>query len=418
MSRPCFRHLSNIAVLRTLDEEVALGRQGTTKVLALITEVEVRRIYADEGYPSLWEFCVKRLGFSEDEAGRRIHASRAARRFPVILDLIADGRLHLSGVKLLKPHLTPATANSLLRASIHKTRDEIRQLLADRFPCPDVPTRVVPLSATPIDPQSSENITQPFPVPEDECLSPVPGPVKMSPNSEVSELEPPSPTLAAWSPQPVQTPAAEGSAPRGVEPNIQRSQVEPLGLERYGLHLTLRKITHDKMRRLEELLGSQVAAGDLDAVLEHAFDVAIAQLEKRKFAKTSRPRTTVARRTSQDPRYVPARVRREVSKRDGERCTFVGDGGKRCDCRRDLEFDHVEPVARGGEATLANLRLRCRAHNQLEAERTFGHAFMNGKREAAVEARGRNAGCSAARGARPLGLSEGARSQDGGGCPR
>ncbi len=49
--------------------------------------------------------------------------------------------------------------------------------------------------------------------------------------------------------------------------------------------------------------------------------------------------------------------------------------------RDGLEFDHIVPVARGGESTEDNLRLRCRAHNQLEAERTFGAGFMRRKRE-------------------------------------
>jgi hypothetical protein len=46
-------------------------------------------------------------------------------------------------------------------------------------------------------------------------------------------------------------------------------------------------------------------------------------------------------------------------------------------------LDHVEPLARGGDATVANLRLRCRTHNQYEAERSFGSEFMHRKREEA-----------------------------------
>jgi 5-methylcytosine-specific restriction endonuclease McrA len=47
-----------------------------------------------------------------------------------------------------------------------------------------------------------------------------------------------------------------------------------------------------------------------------------------------------------------------------------------------LEVDHVIPAARGGPATTANLRLRCRAHNQHEADRVFGKGFMDEKRQA------------------------------------
>jgi len=73
-------------------------------------------------------------------------------------------------------------------------------------------------------------------------------------------------------------------------------------------------------------------------------------------------------------------VRREVWARDGGRCTFTGAAGRQCGANRGLEFDHVQPVARGGAATVENLRLRCRAHNQLEADRAFGAGFMQKKR--------------------------------------
>jgi membrane protein involved in colicin uptake len=77
--------------------------------------------------------------------------------------------------------------------------------------------------------------------------------------------------------------------------------------------------------------------------------------------------------------------------RDQGQCTFAGENGHRCGERNRLQFDHIEPVARGGEAVVENIRLRCRAHNQFEAERVFGAAFMRHRREearrAAAEAR-------------------------------
>ena len=58
-------------------------------------------------------------------------------------------------------------------------------------------------------------------------------------------------------------------------------------------------------------------------------------------------------------------MKRAVWERDGGRCTFVSESGHRCESRTRLEYDHVEPVAQGGQATVKDLRLRCRAHNQL-----------------------------------------------------
>jgi 5-methylcytosine-specific restriction endonuclease McrA len=120
-------------------------------------------------------------------------------------------------------------------------------------------------------------------------------------------------------------------------------------------------------------------------VIDRAFDVLLAQLEKRKFAATSRPRGTP--RPSTSKRHIPAAVKRAVRERDGDCCTFVGESGHRCGERRHLQFDHIIPVARDGQSTVENLRMRCRAHNLYEAERLFGTEFMAAKREALPSSR-------------------------------
>lgn len=138
--------------------------------------------------------------------------------------------------------------------------------------------------------------------------------------------------------------------------------------------------THDKLRRAQELLGHAIPRSDLAQVLDRALDALIEKIERRRFGATDRPRLA---RPSQCPRHIPASVRRAVTARDGGQCTFMSGNGRRCEERGDLEYDHVKPVAKGGETTVANLRLRCHAHNQLEAERAFGAGFMAEKREAA-----------------------------------
>jgi 5-methylcytosine-specific restriction endonuclease McrA len=129
------------------------------------------------------------------------------------------------------------------------------------------------------------------------------------------------------------------------------------------------------LQRAQDLLGQR----DVPAVLKRALGLLVSQLEKRKFAVTDRPRRTS--KGSDDPDSVPAHVRRAVYLRDGGRCTYVcPETGKRCASCRRLEYDHIIPRARGGKSTKENLRLRCRAHNQLAAEQEFGRAFMQRKR--------------------------------------
>jgi hypothetical protein len=85
-------------------------------------------------------------------------------------------------------------------------------------------------------------------------------------------------------------------------------------------------------------------------------------------------------------RYVPGAILREVFARDGGQCTFVSPEGRRCSAREFLEVHHHEPFARGGDASVDNLRLSCRAHNQFLAELDYGRCYMREKISAAQHA--------------------------------
>lgn len=73
-------------------------------------------------------------------------------------------------------------------------------------------------------------------------------------------------------------------------------------------------------------------------------------------------------------------MKRVVWQRDGARCAYVSPEGHRCSDTRWLELHHRQPYARGGEHTVHGIELRCRPHNQYEANRDYGRAFMDRKR--------------------------------------
>ncbi len=347
-------HLADGTLISNLTALVVRERANTAQLLAHLAEVESRRLYAPAGYPSMHDYCVRALHFSDQAAYKRIRAARMARRFPAIFAAVAEGRLHLSAIVLLSGCVTEATASDLLAAAEHRTTSEIELLLAHRFPRPDLPARVQELSP----PASALTLT--------EQLSPgTVGPANSDQLSSGTVGPPPTVQLSSGT----------------VAPSTQRPRVTPLAPGRFGVQLTIGQRTHDKLQRAKALLSHRVPSGDLEQVIDRALDALIAHLEKQKFAATDRPRQ--AQRETTSKRCVPAAVRRAVSKRDQGRCTFVSATGKRCDARERLEFDHVREVARGGEATVGNIRLRCRAHNQHTAECTFGVEFMSDKRKQA-----------------------------------
>ncbi len=111
--------LSSLATLVTRD------RTTTAEMLEHIAEVDARKLYLPAAYPTMYRYCLGELHMSEDEAARRIRAARAARDFPLIFEMLADGRLHLTAVVVLAPVLDPANSAELLTAAVHKTKAEI-----------------------------------------------------------------------------------------------------------------------------------------------------------------------------------------------------------------------------------------------------------------------------------------------------
>ena len=337
-------HVSDAALLRGLADLVQRERMTTADLLAHIAEVDSRKLFVPAGYPSMHAYCVEELRLSEDAAFRRIRAARAARQFPILFEATAEGRLHLAAVSLLAPHLTSENVAELIAMAVHRRKSEIEEFLARRF-----------------GPTEATSVVRPLIVATGQLVpGRVEGPVELV-LGRVGD---------GGSDQ-------DTEEPRAVE--LVPGRVEAPANERFLVQLTVGRSAYEKLRRAQERLSHAVPSGDVAEVFERALDLLVTHLEKRKAGATVRPRKP---RLSVRKRHIPAHVRRAVWDRDEGRCTFVSVEGNRCAARRLLEFDHVEPVARGGTATVDGLRLRCRAHNQYEAERVFGAEFMKAKRRA------------------------------------
>ncbi len=369
---------SDHALLRDLRALVRKDRATNVELIRLIAEVERRKLYRP-AHTSMYRYCVHELRMSEPVAYKRVMAGRVARRFPQVLDAVADGRLHLSALMLLQPHLTPANADELLALAEHQTKRFVRELLAERFPQPDVPTRVRRVFVAPVMPQAVAASPAGLPQPAADAALAVHEALALS----TGRLDP-DPVPAAPSAQPSagsMLPQAGTPAPNPVLPTAPPARTEPLSPGRYLLEVTLAGETLAKLRYAQDLLSHALPGGEVAAVLDRALDALIAQLEKQRFAATDAPRPS---RGSDDPHYVPAELKRAVYERDEGRCTHRGPNGERCTETRFLHIDHIEPVARGGKSTLENLRLLCSEHNQQAADEVFGRAFMDAKRAAAT----------------------------------
>ena len=163
------------------------------------------------------------------------------------------------------------------------------------------------------------------------------------------------------------------------------------------MHFTADGEFRELLERVRGLAGHRLPSGDLMTLFKRGLEAYERELSKQRFALGSNPRPNRAVEPASEPnlssnsrwrRHCPAAVARAVFLRDGKQCSYVSADGRRCSARRCLELDHVDPWSVGGECTIENLRLRCRAHNQRYARQYFGKSRV----EAAVQtARGRRA---------------------------
>lgn len=313
--------LGDDVVLARLERAVAGARRLCAEIIVLLLEVEERRLDLKTACPSLFEFCVRRLGMSNGTAFRHITAARLARRFPTLIGRIERGEVHLSALAQLRDYLTAKNVDQVIDAARGKNRYEVAELVARLSPRPDLPSRMRKI--------------------------------------------PTARTAAVVSP-------------------AHRLAIEPLTEARYRVQFTASRTLRDKIGYVRDLMRHSNPTGDLEAIFEYAVDAAIERLRKTRRAaidrQPERQGTDLHAPTPAAKQPTISRaVRREVFARDGEQCTFVDAKGRRCDARGFLQLDHVKSRALGGSNGAQNLRVRCFGHNHLHAEETFGKNYINSR---------------------------------------
>ena len=340
--------MGNQDLLALMPRLVLLERQSSADVIEHLVEIDGRRLYLDEACASLSSFCTERLGYSEDEAFKRVRVARLARRFPRVVDELRAGAIHLTGLFLLSQVMNPENHEELLAQARGKSKRDIEQLIAARFPRPDAPELLCPLP---------EQLTT-------DAL----GRSGTDASTLASSTGASTPTASAS--------ARPGTTPTGAELARDTGRVTPLSATRWCVQFTATSTFADKITRARELLSHAVPDGALSELFERALDVLIEQETKRRLgAGGQRKRRAVVPHS----RYIPVDVARVVFERDGGQCTFRDGQGRRCSARKFVTLEHRHPYSVGGPPTVENICLLCRAHNVDAARKVFGEAFIAAK---------------------------------------
>jgi len=247
-SIPSFKHLSDADLTKEGPRLLHNERHATAAVVAWLMEFDRRRLFLPLGYSSLFTYCRDYLHLGEGATYRRIEAARAASRFPCILEFLASGKITLTTVSVLSPHLTADNHEALLDEATHRSSRELEIIVARLAPKPDVATVVRKL----------------------------PAPVK-----------PVEPSIGAPTDAAADTILAINAAP---PPPTPRPVIAPLSPERFRLQVTISGEAHEDLRQLQNLMRHAIPSGDAAQIVERALKVLLKDVLRKKCGIVDRPR--------------------------------------------------------------------------------------------------------------------------------
>jgi hypothetical protein len=361
---------------------LSAGARVEARIVAHLAEVEARRLHLLAGYSSLYDYCRKRLGLSDYEAFIRIAAARVAFKYPVVFEMLERRQLHLTAICEVREFLTTENHRELFEAVSGKTKLQIREVLAHRFPQADVPALLKRLpSLEPLSPGRyrlqltlSTEQKEKLELARDllshaNSSGDLATVVERALDELISRLE--KRRFGRTQPRPPHEPTETPAAAKGT-PQTPGKQA--------GANAPSHQLPASATQAAARQHGHQLPASATQTAARqrgHDQPACVVQASRTlaREVSLSAPRIH-ARKDDRRRKHIAHQTRRDLLARDGVRCAFVSSDGRRCDARAFLQFHHRDAWARGGSDSADNLELLCSGHNRLLAEQDFGRIHV------------------------------------------
>jgi 5-methylcytosine-specific restriction endonuclease McrA len=319
-------------IITRIESLRACEHEATVSLISALLECDRSQAHVTLGYNSMWEFLVQHLNYSNAAASRRYKALKCAQRFPQVLEMLRKHETNLSALAAAEVTLARAANPQELLGEIKgKSQPQVAKLLARHNPQPKKRETVRHIAVKP----------KPRPAPD---------------------------IFAATSAAEVRTSEVDVSAPESVAsnsvPELPAPTSAPLAEDRVQLSFSVTSETYARFEQAKAILSRKLPKG---LTLEAAFEELLEFYLKHKRPESAKRNSEAKKpttRSSATTRHIPAAIRREVFARDSNRCTYAGPTGKACNSTHDLEVDHIQPWAMGGDHEVENLRLLCAKHNR------------------------------------------------------
>lgn len=337
-------------------------KEATAFVVAHLAEIDKRKLFAEAGYSSLFNYITQKYHYSQSAAYRRIQAARLSLRFPKIIEYLKDGRLNLITISLIEPYLKEENKEDILSRVFYKSTREVEIFISsiserqkeirDRI---RMLPQLIQTQETLIEDQRTNEKGKAFSegtmIKTAQILTPSAG-------SKVSERR----VKVEFCANETLTKKIE-RAKQILRHQYPQGRLEDIFNEALE-HLLEKKDPERKMARVEKKQPEQKTDISRPKLASHSAN----QGSKEVHVKEKSFEPSVLRVNS---RYIPEKLKLEIYKRDHGQCSYMSKDGKHCQEKNFLEMDHVEPFALGGKSTQDNLRLLCRLHNQYRSQKIF-----------------------------------------------
>ncbi|MBD3178261.1 MAG: hypothetical protein GF417_00935, partial [Candidatus Latescibacteria bacterium] len=302
--------LQSIGSRKLLEDLASLNdreRRLRVRILLYLREIDRRKLYLEEGYSSMFDFCTGYLRYSESAAVRRIKAERAMGRSKRIILMLLSGDMTITGLSKIESICTPENTDQVLDQAAGRSCRELDLLRARHCPAEPKPEKVRP--------------------------------VFVKTKLEIKTEE-------------------ENRGGRKFTANAggDESFIE----QKYRLEFMVDEKTMKKIQKAKSLLSTRYPEG---IKLEKLFDTLLDNYLDKNDPERRDGDNNIKINKSNRTRHIPQRIKDLVYRRDGGRCSFVGKSGRRCGSRWNLQYDHIVPYGKGGGNSPDNLRLLCARHN-------------------------------------------------------
>lgn len=378
---------SNKELHEKLKYLVRTERNLLTTILDHLAEVRRRRIYTELGYSSLFNYCTKELNYSESAAVRRIQALKLTEELPEIKDKLNSGALNLSTISLAQTFFqkekilcNKSNPNLPLLDSLSLGIPEKNNINLDKQEHAEGDLNHKTNTIENNDSLwTSKQILHESKIPSKfttkfeklEFLKSLENKTTKEAQKEMAKIAPEA-TLTFETQKPLTENLTELKIIVNENQLNKLNQLKALRPDFKSTAELLEWLCDQSLKKFDSKNSDTNNIKNVDVMKKDLNQTHANSVIRRSLLKNHKN----AQNYTTDKKAIKLSLKKHVYRKSNNQCSFVAQNGHKCLETHGLEVDHIFPKAKGGNNSIPNLRLLCKAHNQLEAIKHFGLDHM------------------------------------------